>query len=161
MLKDFLHNWNPRAEAPESRRQAGAIPYALVEGQVVFLLITARHSGRWIFPKGALSKNRAPWETAAREAEQEAGVTGEVAQQPIGSYRTSVSDARHSLVEVDLYPLLVTRQHEEWAEKAERHRHWVILPEAKRLLAYRRLAVLAETLSRQIQRQERGRSAPA
>jgi 8-oxo-dGTP pyrophosphatase MutT (NUDIX family) len=157
MLKEFLRNWNPRAEAPERQRQAGAIPYALVDGQVVFLLITARHSGRWIFPKGALSKNRTPWETAAREAQEEAGVSGEVAQQPIGSYRTSVSDEQHSLVEVDLYPLRVTKQHEEWAEMAERHRHWVILPEAKRLLAYRRLGVLAEALSRQVLRQEPGR----
>jgi 8-oxo-dGTP pyrophosphatase MutT (NUDIX family) len=157
MLKEFLRNWNPRAEAPESQRQAGAIPYALVDGQVVFLLITARHSGRWIFPKGALSKNRTPWETAAREAEEEAGVSGEVAQWPIGSYRTSVSDEQHSLVEVDLYPLRVTRQHEEWPEMAERHRHWVVLKEAKRLLAYRRLAALAEALSRQLLQQEPGR----
>ncbi|HEV7278251.1 MAG TPA: NUDIX hydrolase [Devosiaceae bacterium] len=150
MLKEFLRNWSPRADAADQQRQAGAIPYAVVDGQVVFLLVTARHSGRWIFPKGALSKSRTPWETAAREAREEAGVSGEVAQQPIGSYRTSSGDGQRSLAEVDMFPLLVTEQHDEWPEMAERHRHWVILPEARRLLAYRRLAALAEALSRQV-----------
>jgi 8-oxo-dGTP pyrophosphatase MutT (NUDIX family) len=157
MLKDFLRNWSPRSEGPARQRQAGAIPYAVVDGQVTILLITARHSGRWIFPKGALSEKRSAPETAAREALEEAGVSGEVASQPIGSYRTSAGDPGHSLVEVDLYPLRVTKQHDEWPEMADRHRHWVTLSEAKRLLAYRRLWVLAEALSRQVLGQEPAR----
>lgn len=157
MLKEFLRNWSPRADAPEQQRQAGAIPYSVVDGQVVFLLVTARQSGRWIFPKGALSKNRTPWETAAREALEEAGVSGEVAEQPIGSYRMSGGDEQRSLTEVDMFPLRVMEQHEEWPEMAERHRHWAILAEARRLLAYRRLAALAEALSRQVLTTGQGR----
>lgn len=157
MLKEFLRNWSPRADAPEQQRQAGAIPYAVVDGQVVFLLVTSRQSGRWIFPKGALAKSRTPWETAAREAREEAGVSGEVARQPIGSYRTSGGDEQRLLTEVDMFPLRVTEQHEEWPEMAERHRHWVILAEARRLLAYRRLAALAAALSRQVLTPGQGR----
>lgn len=157
MLKEFLRNWSPRADAPQQQRQAGAIPYSVVDGKVVFLLVTSRHSGRWIFPKGALSKSRPPWETALREARQEAGVSGDVAQQPIGSYRTSMGDEQHSLAEVDMFPLQVTEQHDDWQEMGERYRHWVILAEARRLLAYRRLAALAEAVSRLVLTQGLGR----
>jgi 8-oxo-dGTP pyrophosphatase MutT (NUDIX family) len=157
MLKEFLRNWSPRSKPLTGSRQAGAMPYSVVDGQVVFLLVTSRHSGRWIFPKGALSEKLTPWESAAREALEEAGVTGEIAEVPIGSYRTTVSDEQHTLIEVDLYPLRVTEQRDSWDEMDERHRHWVSLSEAKRLLADRRMATLAETLSQQVLQQDQSR----
>jgi 8-oxo-dGTP pyrophosphatase MutT (NUDIX family) len=132
-------------------RQAGAIPYAVVQGQVVFLLITSRRTGRWIFPKGALVEGLEPWQVAAFEALEEAGVEGDVDTRPIGSYRTMKTLAvRRTVIEVDMYALRVTSQLDDWAEKKSRHRHWVILPEAKRLLAEPRLADLASELSRRI-----------
>jgi len=155
MLKDFLRNWSPKGDASELPRQAGALPYSLVEGQVVFLLVTSRHSGRWIFPKGQLVKSLTPWESAAQEAFEEAGVSGEIAETPIGSYRTALSDAEHSLAQVDLFPLRVTTQHDDWPEKAERHRHWALLADTRRLLARRRPAALAEQLSLQVLRAPR------
>lgn len=153
MLKDFLRNWSPRSNPVTAGRQAGAMPYTVVDGQVVFLLVTSRRSHRWIFPKGAMSEKLSPWESAAREALEEAGVSGTIAETPIGSYQAAMSDEQHTLVEIDLYPLQVTTQHDEWDEMAERHRHWVILPEARRLLADRSLAALAEALNRQILQQ--------
>jgi 8-oxo-dGTP pyrophosphatase MutT (NUDIX family) len=60
----------------------------VVEGQVAFLLITSRRSGRWIFPKGAPIEGLAPWQVAAHEALEEAGVEGDVDTRALGSYRT-------------------------------------------------------------------------
>lgn len=140
-----------RAAGESIARQAGAIPYTIVKNQVVFLIVTSRGSGRWIFPKGELTEGQEPWETAALETLEEAGVEGEIEHQPIGSYRTTKSLAfRRTIIEVDMYPLRVTRQHDKWQEMKNRHRHWVILPEARRLLSEPRLAELAQSLGRRV-----------
>ena len=148
MLGDFLKNWSPRVESDADQRQSGALPYAIVDGRMTFLLITTRRSGKWIFPKGAIEPNMSPWHSAALEALEEAGVTGEISSAAIGSYRTGTDGAR--LVDVDLYPLRVTEQHESWREQNERMRHWVTLAEARRLLADRTLARLAARLHAQL-----------
>lgn len=144
MLRDFLKNWSPRVETPEGPRQAGALPYAIVEGRLAFLLITTRKTGRWIFPKGGIEPGLTPWESAAKEALEEAGVVGEIAHEPVGSYRTCLGGSGSVLIDVDLYPLRVTNQLDDWREKGQRLRHWVTLGEARRLLADRTLFRLAE-----------------
>jgi 8-oxo-dGTP pyrophosphatase MutT (NUDIX family) len=149
-MRDFLRNWSHRVETPEGLRQAGAIPYAVVDGRVAFLLITSRRTGRWIFPKGAIEPNMTPWESAALEAMEEAGVTGEIATQPIGSYRGSAGVDESVLVDVDIYPLRVDVQHDEWREMNQRLRHWAVLSEARRLLHDASLVRLAVGLHTQL-----------
>jgi 8-oxo-dGTP pyrophosphatase MutT (NUDIX family) len=148
----LLQEWRDRlallGSDPDPVHQSGAIPYTVVQGQIVFLVITSRRSGRWIFPKGEPINGLAPWEVAAYEAREEAGVEGEIERMPIGTYRTMKTQGlRRRVVRVDLFPLRVTRQLEDWPEKGSRHRHWAILPEAKRLLSDKHLAELATRLS--------------
>ena len=143
MFREFLKNWSHRVETPVGLRQAGALPYAVVEGRLAFLLITTRKTGRWIFPKGRIEPDMAPWESAAMEAVEEAGVVGDISETAIGSYRASVGGSGATLIDVDLYPLRVTQQLDDWREKGQRLRHWATLSEAKRLLADRSLARLA------------------
>ncbi|SMQ68888.1 NUDIX domain-containing protein [Devosia lucknowensis] len=142
-MRDFLRHWSPRAETQSDLRQAGALPYALVEGRVAFLLITSRRSGKWIFPKGAIEPDMTPWDSAAVEALEEAGVSGRIDHEPVGSYRASVGADGVALVDVDLYPLLVTEQRDSWREQDQRLRHWATLSEARRLLTDRSLGNLA------------------
>jgi 8-oxo-dGTP pyrophosphatase MutT (NUDIX family) len=151
MLQKFRDRLLLLASSDSAVRQAGAIPYTIVQGQVVFLLITSRRSGRWIFPKGELIEGMTPWALAAHEAFEEAGVTGEVDPTPIGSYRTMKTlSIRRQPVVVDLYPLKVEQQLDEWPEKGQRHRHWAILPEAKRLVSEAKLKEAAARLSRSV-----------
>ena len=150
LLREWTDRLVQRGGAPDAR-QAGAIPYTVVKGQVVFLIITSRSSGRWIFPKGDPIEGLEPWESAAQEALEEAGIEGEVDPRPIGAYRTMKTLAiRRAVIEVDMYPLRLTRQLDDWAEKKHRHRHWVILPEARRLLSEPKLRELAERLNRRV-----------
>ncbi|MGE4166932.1 MAG: NUDIX hydrolase [Xanthobacteraceae bacterium] len=135
-------------------RQAGAIPFTVVEGRVVFLLVTSRRSGRWIFPKGSPMNGRKPWQVAAQEAYEEAGIEGEVETTPIGTYRTLKRTIPPSFVDVDMYPLRLIRQLDDWPERGKRHRHWVILPEAKRLLSDPKLGALATKLEERINRDQ-------
>lgn len=127
----------------EPALQAGAIPYTIVRGTPVFLLITSRGTGRWIFPKGAPIKGYQLWQVAAREAFEEAGVEGEVDTLPIGIHRGLKGSLRTAPIEVRMFPLRVVRQLEEWPEKDSRHRHWVILAEARRLLSDPQLVEMA------------------
>lgn len=149
-MRDFLKHWSPRVQTSGELRQAGAMPYALIDGRVAFLLITSRRSGKWIFPKGAIEPGTTPWESAAMEALEEAGVSGEIASEPVGSYRASTGGDGATLVDVDLYPLKVTAQHESWREKDQRLRHWATLAEARRLLADPILGRLAANLHAQV-----------
>ena len=126
-----------RREPPEAAGpQFGALPYAIVEGQLVVLLITSRGRGKWIFPKGRLVEGMTPWESAALEAFEEAGVEGEIEQEPIGSYMLPVTEERPQPIEVEIFPLRVVTQHETWKEKRSRYRHWAVLAEAKRLITH-------------------------
>lgn len=145
-MREFLKHWSPRVQTIGDRRQAGAMPYAVVDGRVAFLLITSRRSGKWIFPKGAIEPDTTPWESAALEALEEAGVSGEIESEAVGSYRASTGGDGANLVDVDLFALKVTTQHESWREKNQRLRHWATLPEARRLLADPILGRLAATL---------------
>jgi 8-oxo-dGTP pyrophosphatase MutT (NUDIX family) len=152
MLREFLSNWSPKVETSPGQRQSGALPYSVVEGRVAFLLITSRRTGRWIFPKGDIEPDMTPWDSAAQEALEEAGVSGQIGTEPVGSYRSSASVDGSSLVDVDIYPLLVETQLDVWKEMDQRLRHWAVLPEARRLLNDSALSRLAVKLQAQLRK---------
>jgi len=151
LLRRWRDRWTPRRGDGAVTRQFGAIPYAVVDGRVMFLMVTSRRTGRWIFPKGSEIAGMAPWQVAAHEAYEEAGIEGEIETVPIGAYRdTKTIGFRRVTIEVDLFPLRLVRQLEHWPEQSERHRHWVMLPEARRRLANPRLGELAALLDRRV-----------
>ena len=130
--------------------QAGAIPYRIVDGQVVFLMITSRRSANWVFPKGSIEKGQAPTDTAAQEAFEEAGVRGEIAEEPVGAYLHPRNDEEESMVRVLLFPMLVTEQFDVWPEEPQRFRHWALLPQVRSLMASRKAARIAAEFSRKV-----------
>lgn len=132
-----------------AERQAGAIPFSVVGTKVVFLLVTTRRTGRWSFPKGVLEEDLPAWEVAAKEAYEEAGVEGRVEPRAIGTYRSwKTRGVRRFAIKVDMFPLRVTRQVEDWPENGQRYRHWATVAEARRLLTDKRLVEFIEIISR-------------
>ena len=150
MLREFLSNWSPTVETTPGLRQSGAMPYSVVEGRVVFLLITSRRTGRWIFPKGDIEPDMTPWDSAAQEALEEAGIEGEVETTVIGTYGGTLNDKLDTPVDVDIYPLRVTVQHQDWLERKQRHRHWAGCEEAARLLEDERKAAIVMALEHRL-----------
>lgn len=148
----FLKDWFGRGRRHCAVRQSGALPYRIVDNRVVLLLVTSRRNGRWIFPKGSISAGMTAWDSAAKEAIEEAGVAGTIETSPIGTYQISDKGMR---VAVDLYPLKVEQQFDSWKEMNQRLRHWVLLPEAQRLIADRSLSRIPAALGRHIKRQHR------
>jgi ADP-ribose pyrophosphatase YjhB (NUDIX family) len=86
------------------------------------LLITSLTTKRWIIPKGWLAEGLTAAEAAAREALEEAGVTGKITSQPIGSfhYLKERKDGGGVPCSVDVFALEVTGQLDEWPEKGAR-----------------------------------------
>src|SRR5690606_18434315 len=76
----------------------------------------------------------APHSAAAMEAEEEAGITGPVCPTPLGSYRYRKRRANGAslMVDVDVFPLAVTRELDSWKEQSQRERRWFSLREAAR-----------------------------
>lgn len=152
MLSRLLTRAIPATSA-EPLRQVGAIPYRVVDGQPVFLLVTSRRTGRWIFPKGALIDGLSPAESAAREAWEEAGVEGVVWSEPAGTYETvKVQGLQKRRVIVSAYPLEVTVQLEAWPEMAQRRRHWAVWSETRRLLSEEGLVEVTKSLQAKLRR---------
>jgi 8-oxo-dGTP pyrophosphatase MutT (NUDIX family) len=101
--------------------QSAAIPYRLRDGQAEVLLVTTRGKGRWIVPKGNVEPELGPRRSAAREAFEEAGVSGPVGADPLGRYRHGRAK---KAPEVEVYLLHVEAEAAEWPEAAERRRRW-------------------------------------
>jgi uncharacterized protein len=103
-----------------------------LDASVRILLITSRDTGRWVIPKGNVPGGLTPHAAAAREAEEEAGVSGPVCPLPLGSYRYRKrrNNGASLMVDVDVFPLAVTQEHDRWKEQSQRERRWFSLPEA-------------------------------
>jgi 8-oxo-dGTP pyrophosphatase MutT (NUDIX family) len=97
------------------------------------LLVTSRETERWVIPKGWPSKRMTDAAAAAREARQEAGVTGKVSKEACGSYRyRKLGRAGARIVEVDAYVLQVKKERKTWRERGQRQRGWFEKEEAAR-----------------------------
>ena len=68
------------ARKPAASAQYAALPYRETASGLEFLLITTRRTRRWIVPKGWPMDGHAPHAAAAREALEEAGVSGDVCE---------------------------------------------------------------------------------
>lgn len=115
--------------------QAGAIPYAIVDGELRVLLVTSRGSGQWLIPKGNIDPGMAPAEAAAKEAYEEAGIRGTIAADiPLGffTYFKTLKSGVEQAVAVEVYALLVARQLKRWPEARQREACWMSVQDAAR-----------------------------
>jgi uncharacterized protein len=117
-------------------RQIAALPYRTggdaVDSSVSVMLVTSRETKRWVIPKGNHIAGLSPHAAAAHEAEEEAGVIGAACPAPIGSYRYRKrrGNGASLMVDVDVFPIAVTRELSEWEEQDQRERRWFSLAEA-------------------------------
>jgi len=110
----------------QRQEQYAALPIRWNGGKLRVLLITSRETRRWVMPKGWPIDGKKSWQAAEIEALEEAGVTGDVSREPIGTYRyTKILDDGSGIpVLVRLYPLYVKKLRRRWKERRERKRHW-------------------------------------
>jgi 8-oxo-dGTP pyrophosphatase MutT (NUDIX family) len=117
--------------------QVAALCWRIQKGIVEVLLITSRETGRWVIPKGWPIGGLSAPEAAAREAWEEAGVRGQIQQEPLGQYLydkiTGPSKAKRCNVAV--FALQVLDLKDRFPEAAERKRSWFAPDAAAELVA--------------------------
>ena len=117
--------------------QYAALPYRLRGREVQVMLITSRRTRRWIIPKGWPMDGLKPQEAAAREAAEEAGIVGQIADRPIGSYRyvKRLKGERAVPVQVIVFPFRVDDQVPAFREQGQRMLRWLAYQEAASRIA--------------------------
>jgi 8-oxo-dGTP pyrophosphatase MutT (NUDIX family) len=104
-------------------RQAAAI--AIKDGEVC--LITSSSGKRWVIPKGLIDPGHTAGEAALQEAWEEAGLTGHLRKEPVGSYVYTKYD---SVCHVTVFVMMVAEVLDNWPERGRRERVWLTVPDA-------------------------------
>lgn len=113
--------------------QYGVLAYDVDEhGEPRFLLITSRTTKRWVIPRGNPIAGLSPHRSAAEEAYEEAGITGLVGPEALGSYTYEKKRRRGDGIaaEVHVFPLRATVQSGRFPEQDERETRWLTREEA-------------------------------
>jgi 8-oxo-dGTP pyrophosphatase MutT (NUDIX family) len=128
-------NYGPMAELTDFA-QVAALPISVdTGGSATVMLVTSRDTGRWLIPKGWPMKGRKPWEAAAQEALEEAGLIGEIGKTPVGHYTYFKRRKAHfDFCRVDVFLLTINKQRKKWREQGQRKTQWFTFDEAATLV---------------------------
>lgn len=121
--------------------QAGVVPYRTNASGVEFCLITSIRKGIWGFPKGIIDPGDTAEQTALQEAEEEAGLHGQIEGDPLGDYEYAKWGTN---LTVCVYLMSVTAVDEDWQEAAIRQRQWCDADTARELVGRDELRELLE-----------------
>jgi 8-oxo-dGTP pyrophosphatase MutT (NUDIX family) len=115
------------------RRQAGVVPFRKTKSGYEVMFVTSKTNKNWIFPKGNISDGLSTKLTAIKEADEEAGVSGQIIGKALGQYRY----IRYGvLYTVDMYAMKVDEEKDDWPERPERRRQWVSIKHAPNFSDY-------------------------
>ena len=128
----------------EPLKQVAALPVVETEEGPMVLLITTRGRGRWTIPKGWPKNGTSDRAMAAKEAAEEAGVTGKIGKSPVGSFAYTKRLHFYSWAQcvVDVFLLRVETHKLDWQEKSARRARWASPEEAAKLVSDSELASL-------------------
>ena len=111
------------------RSVIGTIPYLIKDNELKVVLVTRRNSEGWIFPKGQQEKEYSHREVALMEAEEEAGILGEIKAEAIRIPYRKKDEELNMLT----FPVEVKKLKKSWDEMKERKRKVVSIKEAYEL----------------------------
>lgn len=125
--------------------QCGALCWRMHRARIEILLVTSRDTGRWVIPKGWPVEGLSLPKAAAREAWEEAGVTGAIDSAGLGSYfYLKAMNKRTEMLPctVQVFALRVSKTANKFPERKERRRKWFAARKAAKLVAEAGLAKL-------------------
>ncbi len=128
-------------------RQSAVLPYRREADEVQVLLVTSRKGKRWVLPKGIVEPGLTAAESAAKEAQEEAGVQGTVTKDSLGKYRYKKWGGT---CRVEVYPMEVTGEVNDWPESETRKREWMSLADAAKRIDQKDLKKILRRLPEEL-----------
>jgi len=107
--------------------QSAIIPYKIEDEELQILLITSIRKKKWIIPKGFIEFNLSAFESAKKEAFEEAGVIGTNETFELGTFNLIKYGG---LTKIIVYSMEVEKFKEDYPEKNLRKRKWFSVKEA-------------------------------
>jgi 8-oxo-dGTP pyrophosphatase MutT (NUDIX family) len=107
--------------------QSGVLPYRRRDGKIEVLLITSIRKKKWIIPKGYVEFNLSHFESAKKEAFEEAGIYGENETIELGSFQVHKNIGTCF---IRVFSMEVTKILDEYPDKEKRKRKWFSVEEA-------------------------------
>lgn len=112
--------------SPEEIVKSCVIPFRITEGKLELLMVTSMKKQKWIFPKGYIEFNLSAFESAKKEAYEEAGVVGENETVELGSFRLK---KKNEVALLKVFSMEVTKELKDYPEKNMRKRKWFTIDE--------------------------------
>lgn len=137
--KDQPRHENSNMSSYDPFRQSSVVPYRITETGLEIMMITSIRRRRWIIPKGVVEPDMTPQDSAAKEAFEEAGIEGTVANEPLGRYHYKKWTGT---CRCDVYAMKVEIVHNEWDEMVERDREWIDARDAVNRLRHKQLKLI-------------------
>ena len=129
--------------------QSGVIPYRIKgKKRIEVLLITSVKRKRWIIPKGYVEFNLSAFESAKKEAFEEAGLLGSNETFQLGEFIIQKSYGKCFL---KIFSMEVIKELEDYPEKFKRSRKWFGLDEALEKIAVPEIAEMMLSLKKKIE----------
>lgn len=128
--------------------QSGVIPYRIKgKKKIEVLLITTVKRKRWIIPKGYVEFNLTAFESAKKEALEEAGVMGSNETFELGEFIIQKSYGKCFL---KIFSMEVIEELEDYPEKFKRSRKWFGLDEAAEKIVVPEIADMIYSLKQKL-----------
>ena len=115
--------------------------------ELQILLITSIRKKKWIIPKGFIEFNLSPFESAKKEAFEEAGVIGTNETVELGSFTLNKYGGKTNII---VYSMEVEKFKEDYPEKNLRKRKWFPVKEAIDKITIREVAEMIKSLGAEI-----------
>jgi 8-oxo-dGTP pyrophosphatase MutT (NUDIX family) len=125
--------------------QSGVIPYRRKNGKLEVLLVTSIKKGNWIIPKGFIEYHLSPFQSAKKEAFEEAGLKGGNGTKILGSYKVKKNGSE---LLTKIYSMKVTRVFKDYPEKNLRKRKWFSISDAAKKVEIDEVARMIRKLGR-------------
>jgi len=127
--------------------QSAIIPYCIKDGELQILLITSIRKKKWIIPKGFIEFNLSAFESAKKEAFEEAGVIGTNETIEMGSFTIKKYGGRTNIV---VYSMEVEKFKDDYPEKNLRKRKWYTVEEAIETISIPEVVKMIKSLAVEI-----------
>jgi phosphohistidine phosphatase len=112
--------------------QSAVIPFRKEKGSIEILLITSIKKKKWIIPKGYIEFNLSAFESAKKEAYEEAGIIGTNETIELGHFTLNKSTGKNSIV---VFSMEVIKLLDNFPEKELRRRKWFSINEAAEVVS--------------------------